>query len=240
MKKIWVFFLGILTGIVLVFLTLFFINMSRSSDITFFDEPGEIITIQTFSGKTQSVKCFEVFQTLDKGVALAVGKGLLSQDLIVLLLNNDGTPYYDNQIVRAPKGKCFRQVGIYKYESEDKTRRTVPVVTLMDGEIEEEEEALDISQNTRNKGLTFFEKPGEVMSDNSYKVTKVLDNGSAIARGKSEHGSSYYGLEVLIWDEGATFYDDQIIKAPKGKCFRQIGIFKDWMKTYPIVSLEQQ
>ena len=75
------------------------------------------------------------------------------------------------------------------------------------------------------------------MSDKSYKVERVLDDGSAIARGKSEYGSSYYGLNVLIWDENANFYDDQIVKAPDGQCFRQIGIYKSVLETYPIVTL---
>jgi hypothetical protein len=96
----------------------------------------------------------------------------------------------------------------------------------------------DGQQSLYDNGMSFFDEPGEVMSDKSYKVTRVLDKGSALARGKSEYGSSYYGLEVLLWDEEANYYDDQIVKAPNGKCFRQIGIYKSGLSTYPIVTLK--
>lgn len=238
MRKIWVYLLGVLSGVVLTFLASYLINKIKLSDIMFFDEPGEIVTAQTLSGNSQAVKSFEVFQVLDDGVALATGDEWFSRDLIVLLWNENGEPYYDSQSVVASYGKCFRQIGIYKYKSRDKMHRTIPVVTLMDDEILEKDEAPDIEQYTLDNGMSFFDKPGEVMSDKSYKVTRVLYNGSALARGKSEYGSSYYGLEVLLWDEEANYYDDQIVKAPNGKCFRQIGIYKSGFSTYPIVTLK--
>lgn len=238
MKKILIYLFGILSGVALTFFASYLINKTKISGITFFDEPGEIITVQNLFGGTEIVNGFEVFQTLGDGVALAKGDDLYSYDLIVLLWNDKGEPYYDNQDVIAPKGKCFRQIGIYKYKSKDKMHRTIPVVTLMDGEILEEDDESDRKLFSYDKGMSFFDEPGEVMLDRSYKVTRVLDNGSALARGKSEYGSSYYGLEVLLWDEDANYYDDQIVKAPNGKSFRQIGIYKSGMSTYPIVTLK--
>ena len=238
MRKIWVYLLGILSGVVLAFFASYIINKTRFSDIMFFDEPGEIVTEQTLSGDSQAVKSFEVFQVLDDGIALAMGDEWFSRDLIVLLWNENGEPYYDNQSVIASTGKCFRQIGIYKYKSRDKMHRTIPVVTLMDDEILEEDDTPNRKQYTIDNGMSFFDEPGEVMSDKSYKVTRVLNNGSALARGKSEYGSSYYGLEVLLWDEEANYYDDQIVKAPNDKCFRQIGIYKNGFSTYPIVTLK--
>lgn len=236
MKKIWIYLLGILSGVTLTFLASYLINKEKFSGITFFDEPGEIVTAQTVAGRSQAATSFEVFQVLGEDVALATGSEWFSRDLIVLLWNENGETYYDNQSVVASNGKCFRQIGIYKYKSRDKMHRTIPVITLMEGEIEEDVpiEMPSIYDN----GLSFFDEPDEVMSDRSYKVTRVLDNGSALARGKSEYGSSYYGLEVLLWDENANYYDDQIVKAPNGKCFRQIGIYKSGMSTYPIVTLK--
>jgi len=238
MKKLWIYLLGVLSGVAITFLASYIINKTKLSGITFFDEPGEIMTVQSLFGETEIVNSFEVFQTLGDGVALAKGDDMYSYDLIVLLWNDKGEPYYDNQDVVAPNGKCFRQIGIYQYESKDKRQRTVPVVTLMDGEIQKENNAPDVKQSTYDNGMSFFDEPGEVMSDRSYKVTRVLDNGSALARGKSEYGSSYYGLEVLLWDEDASYYDDQIVKAPNGKCFKQIGIYKSGFSTYPIVTLK--
>ena len=135
MKKIWVFLLGVLSGVVLMLIIGFVINLTKTSDVSFFDKPGEIITVQRLTGETEAVQSFEVFQALESGRALASG-GDFFQEIVVLLWNDEGMPYYDNQIVTAPKGKCFRQVGIYKYESTDKMIRTVPIVTMMDGELE--------------------------------------------------------------------------------------------------------
>ena len=135
MKKIWVFLLGVLSGVVLMLIIGFVINLTKTSDVSFFDKPGEIITFQRLTGETEAVQSFEVFQALESGRALASG-GDFFQEIVVLLWNDEGMPYYDNQIVTAPKGKCFRQVGIYKYESTDKMIRTVPIVTMMDGELE--------------------------------------------------------------------------------------------------------
>ncbi len=235
MKKLWIFILGILSGIVLTFLFSLIINRSRNAGITFFDEPGEIVSVECI-GRTTPVKCFKIFQTLGEEAGLAYGDEFCARDLLVLIYSNGEQSLFDNQTIVASKGQCFRQIGIYKYKSKDKQHRTIPVVMLMEDEFEEVFDE-PIYSEKQNKNYTFFDEPGEIMSDNSYKVERVLDDGSAIARGKSEHGSSYYGLNVLIWDENANFYDGQIVKAPNGKCFRQIGIYRSVLETYPIVTL---
>ena len=101
MKKIWIYLLGVLSGVVLMFFIGFIVNLTKSSNIRFFDKPGDLITIQRLTGETEAVQSFEVFQVLDKGTALATG-GSLFQDINVLLWNDKGTNYYDNQIVTAP------------------------------------------------------------------------------------------------------------------------------------------
>lgn len=237
MRKIWIYLLGILSGVGITFLASYLINKTSLSDITFFDEPGEIVTTQSILGDTEIVEGFEVFQVLDDGVALATGNEWYTRDLIVLLWNENGDPYYDNQSVVASKGQCFRQVGVYKYKSKDKVHRTIPVVTLMDGEFLEEDGLPGRKQYTYDNGMSFFDEPGEVMSDKSYQVSRVVSDGAALARGKNKYGY-YHGLEVLLWDEEASYYDDQIVKAPNGKCFKQIGIYKSGFSTYPIVTLK--
>lgn len=230
MKNIWAYLLGVLTGIIVTigaFFVLYILGGDRSSDITFFDEPGKVITAQTFTGETVPVKGFEVFQVLDDGAALATGNEFYDRDLVVLLWNDDGMTYYDNQEVTAPRGKCFRQIGIFKYQAKNGNDKAVPVVALMEG-----------SSNNVD-GMSFYDEPGEVMSDKSFKVTRVLDTGVALARGKNEYGSLYYGLEVVLWDDEMDFYDDQIVKAPNGQSFRKVGIYKDGRNTYPIVSYKK-
>lgn len=77
------------------------------------------------------------------------------------------------------------------------------------------------------------------MADKSYRVERVLKDGSAIAQGKRDsHDERYlFGLKVLLWEENANFYDNQIVKTQDGQCFRQIGIYKSVLETYPIVTL---
>lgn len=232
MKKIWVYILGVLSGIILVILYLFISDKSNNSDICFFDEPGEVVTIECF-GKIEPVKSFKIFQTLDNRCGLALGEKFCAKELLVLVYSKTDQALFDNQTIIATDGKCFRQIGIYKYVSEGDIHKTIPIVMLMDGDNMEEE----IDNTEKDKSYNFFDKPGDVMPDYSYKIVRVLNDRAAIARGKSENGSSYYGLEVLLWDESANFYDDQIIKATYGKCFRQIGIYKFGYKTLPIVKL---
>lgn len=135
MKKIWIYLLGVLTGIVITIFALVIIGavMNAKNDpgtrmtngMTFFEEDGDIV-------ESSSVK---VFQALGDGAALAHCKGNEMFDMygdpIVLLYNEEGTPYYDDQIVKAPAGKCFRQVGIYRYSSR-MGDKTVPIVMLLD------------------------------------------------------------------------------------------------------------
>lgn len=133
MKKIWIYLLGVLTGIVIAVITLMIIGavMNAKNDpgarmsngMTFFEEQGDIV-------EPSSVK---VFQALGDGAALAHCKGNNSYvygDPTVLLYNEEGIPYYDDQIVNASAGKCFRQVGIYRYSSR-MGDRTVPIVMLL-------------------------------------------------------------------------------------------------------------
>lgn len=228
--------LGILSGVILTFLVALIINKVSNSDISFFDEAGGVVTVECY-GKTKVVNSFKIFQTLRENAGLAFGEDLCARDLLVLVYSEEGQSLFDNQTIVAPKGMCFRQIGIYKYKSKDEMYRTIPVVMLMEGdeEIEAVEEKPEIVTR-KNNNYTFFDEPGEVMSDKSYKVDRVLEDGSAIAYGKIEY-DIYYGLQVLLWNEDANYYDGQIVKAPSGKCFRQIGIYKSDFETLPIVTL---
>lgn len=135
MKKIWVYLLGVLTGIVVTFVTVMIIGTiievkkdlatKTNTGMSFFETPGDII-------EPTSVK---VFQALDNGSALAECKGdgkYMYTGPNVLLYNEEETPYYDEQIIQAPSGKCFKQMGIYRYHAKDERDRTVPIVMLME------------------------------------------------------------------------------------------------------------
>lgn len=74
--------------------------------MSLFDKPGDIIEESEF----------RVFQALDNGTALARGEGerkSVHTGITVLLYNREGDPYYDEQVIKVPAGKCVRQIGIY-------------------------------------------------------------------------------------------------------------------------------
>lgn len=133
MKKIWIFLAGMGTGMVLLFVILMVIAKVNNSGVTTFQEPGEVI----------EGDAFEVFQVLPSGDALAWGQekyytdyngkdNYTSNSIIVLLPCNEGKTYYDDQFIKIPKGKCARQIGVYKYTNNMDSEKTVPVVGIYD------------------------------------------------------------------------------------------------------------
>lgn len=97
------------------------------------------------------------------------------------------------------------------------------------------------SRNAANNNFVMFEQEGKVISTKPFEVFQVLDSGDALA---NEEGFS--GLTVLFLNEdGASYYDDQVIKVPAGKCVRQLGIYKyptksGFEKTVPIVGIRNK
>ncbi len=129
MKKWIVFVLGFVSGIAFLFLVLLIIGKSSSNDngMTYFEKPGKCI----------SKKDFKVFQVIGEGYALAeerleFSSGItLPGNLLVLITNDNGELYYDDQVIEVPKGKCMRQIGVYEYQTKSENWKTVPIVQLM-------------------------------------------------------------------------------------------------------------
>ena len=128
MKKWLIFGGGVLTGVVLTFLFAFIFSASRSNgddDITWFEKPGDVI----------EANAFEVFQVLSDDAALVHGQSYEDLEIfsgaVYLLTNEDGKYYYDDEVVRVPEGKVARQVGIYRYQTESKFEKTVPIIQIM-------------------------------------------------------------------------------------------------------------
>lgn len=129
MKKVFIFFSGVVTGAVLMIAIALFVSRSSSYGITLFEEEGECMNGDSF----------EVFQVLDSGNALAWEFELeqISQEysyssrtgLIVLFLGEKGQ-YYDDQVIEIPPGKCAKQIGVYKYNSKSGDK-TVPIVSIL-------------------------------------------------------------------------------------------------------------
>ena len=91
-------------------------------------------------------------------------------------------------------------------------------------------------QNTT--GLIMFDTPGDVLAIRSFKVSRSMDEGFAIANGLSDRKfNSYYGLTVLLNQEGKYFCDDEIVNVPADKEARIVGVYKyrDEDRTVPVI-----
>ena len=220
--KTWIFYLlGVISGIILTFAFSFCVNMSKRSGIVgleMFEEPGDYMEYSQF----------EVFQVIDDGYALADARD--SYDAATVLIEpNEPLQFYDDQKIVLGDDQCAQHVGTYKYRSGLGLEKTVPVVRIVDGVNLPGSGVADTGK--KDSGITLFDKPGDCVSWKNFEVQEVLESGDAIAREIERISSGYVftsELEALILapEEGSRFYNNQIIKAPKGKCARQIGNYK--------------
>lgn len=234
MKKWLIYVLGVITGIVLTFAFAFCVNLSNNSGIIgleMFEEPGEDMEY------TQ----FEVFQVLDSGCALTNADDTF--DVTVFIMPDDKQQFYDNQKIVLKNDQCAQRVGTYRYSTKKGIEKTVPAVKIIDG-VESKSNKTIAAKN--NSGKILFEKPGECVSRKNFEVQKVLESGDAIALEITETISGHVltsDLEVLILArEDSNFYNNQIVKAPQGKCARQIGNYKyqsyGTTKVIPIIAFK--
>lgn len=133
-KIILTFVAGIITGVILVyafsFCAVMYIKNEVSSDNA----------VQMFDVPQQEVKAdeFKVFQVLQDGSALASYEGIIRKEdyvdygTVVLFPASDEVSYYDDQKIVLPQGKCFKQIGTYRYTAKDGTEKTVPAIDIFD------------------------------------------------------------------------------------------------------------
>ena len=94
---------------------------------------------------------------------------------------------------------------------------------------------------------TMFDEPRGCVTSNNLKVEIILDGKYVIAEEldpvwESRGYQMTTDLTVAFIDEDNTYYTDQIVKMPKGKCARQVGVYKSDHylyddKTLPIVEI---
>lgn len=105
------YFGGFITGIIVTVIVAYLISSSNSpkdefTGLTMLSEKGECI-------KTEGE--IEVFQVIKPNIALA-RTGDYSEGIFVLLINNDGKTYYDEQKITIPDNKMCktsRDISIY-------------------------------------------------------------------------------------------------------------------------------
>ena len=127
MKNLLIFISGMITMLVLVVLFGVIVNLSNNDGY-----PG--LTIFENEGKCINAKQLQNMQTLEPNMALAHEKAQPNviydpNEILVLLLGDEKTNYYDDQKIDIPKGMCAKQVGTYQYEAKA-GMKTVPAVTI--------------------------------------------------------------------------------------------------------------
>lgn len=101
------------------------IAAKNNSGKILFDKPGDCV----------SRKNFEVQEVLESGDAIAleiretISGYVFTSDLKVLILAQEGSNFYNNQIVKSPQGKCARQIGNYKYQQYGNTK-VIPIIAF--------------------------------------------------------------------------------------------------------------
>ena len=94
--------------------------------------------------------------------------------------------------------------------------------------------------------FTWFDKPGEIIGEPSFKVFQVWSPSKALVRGLSDDRLSlYYGIVYLVVDPNGNFYDDQIIKVSREMEMRRVGTVryttpKETVKTVPVIQLVEK
>jgi len=96
-----------------------------------------------------------------------------------------------------------------------------------------------------NNNYVMFEQEGNVISTNSFEVFQVLDSGDALANEIEGYGVASGVTVLFLAEDGASYYDDQVIEIPTGKCVRQLGTYKyqtksGFEKTVPIVGIRNK
>lgn len=77
-----------------------------------------------------------------------------------------------------------------------------------------------------------YAPPGEIINEKSFQVFEVYTPHAALVRGKTDSGG-YYGIVYLLVrdkyyyfvNQNSEFYDEQIVKVPKGKVVRMFGTY---------------
>ncbi len=127
LKNILIFILGMVTMLVIVVIFGIAVNSLSNSEV-----PG--LTIFKKEGTCINAKQLHIFQTLAPDLALADAKSIPNSiydpnEILVLLVGDENSNFYDDLKISIPKGKCVRQIGTYQYEAKMGVK-TVPAVTI--------------------------------------------------------------------------------------------------------------
>ena len=130
-QKIISYVAGFVTGIICTCLFAFYVgsrDKRLDNGIELFDKPRQEI----------KAKEFDIMQVLPNGNALAqynkftLDDSTISIGTVVMFLSSKEGSFYDDQKIKLQKGKLFRQIGTYRYQTTQGIEKTVPIVGVFD------------------------------------------------------------------------------------------------------------
>ena len=134
----WVsFIVGIVTGALLMIGVAFLIGNNGISHNDIKNVPGLTMLSENQKSSVFDTKSIKIMQTLSPKMALAHTEEVSKYTheinyygTFVLYIASDDNPLYDDQIIKIPNSKRLVQVGTYEYETNMKTKKTVPAVSI--------------------------------------------------------------------------------------------------------------
>lgn len=119
----WLYFgAGVITGVLLVFVVMLFINKNAQQDagLNYYDQPGEIVKEHSFT----------VMQVMADNAALVMPRSSNSFT-VYLLVTSEKRLFYDDETVNVPEGNVARIIGTYRYPTRDGMEKTVPIIKIL-------------------------------------------------------------------------------------------------------------
>ena len=124
-RSVLIYLAGLVSGGFLTFMILAFIALAANDDISgnklLFDGPQQEVDAQSL----------QIIQVLDTGESLATireSNDFNNFGTVVFVPAREGGSYYDDEIIKIPKGWCIKQIGTYKYQSQSRGQKTVPII----------------------------------------------------------------------------------------------------------------
>ena len=98
--------------------------------------PGLTLFKDSAQEKVIEAKQIKIFQVLEPNKALAdvtnKPEEIYDRDeILVLIIGDEKTAYYDDEKINIANGQQLKQIGIYQYKAKSGMQKTVPAVSII-------------------------------------------------------------------------------------------------------------
>ena len=98
--------------------------------------PGLTLFKDSAQEKIIEAKQIKIFQVIEPNKALAdvtnnPDKIYDPDEILVLIIGDEKTTYYDDEKINITNGQYLKQIGMFQYEANSGMQKTVPAVTIV-------------------------------------------------------------------------------------------------------------